>query len=256
MGVISSIYTAGDSTLATSYDVEVYEVADITKALFGKFPTLYNWQQEQLRWNAASDGQIRTYLGDIRRTYGDKAKQARQAVNLDVQGSSSLIGTFGFNNIIDKAKGKFRLDPAAMIHDAVVAYTYADNIELLYDHYHEHFLEFVEEKTTFYLPFDIELACNYFDKIVLSRGSLPRHYNVSGTHRSIHDVLERCYRAGKRFIFHVKDSEGNPVDFNLESVAKLINAGHSLHYQYYKARGQYSYDRDFSGGSYDIEFID
>lgn len=91
LGVISSIYTASDPTLARSYGVEVFEVREITNAIFSKFKTLYGWQQDQLIWNKKNRGFIRTYMGDIVKTYDNANKQNRQAVNACVQGASSLI---------------------------------------------------------------------------------------------------------------------------------------------------------------------
>lgn len=76
-GVISSIYTAGDYTLATGYDIQVHEVREVNKAIFDKFQRLYEWQQEQISWNKANRTRIRTYLGDIRTTWEDNAKQTR-----------------------------------------------------------------------------------------------------------------------------------------------------------------------------------
>jgi DNA polymerase I-like protein with 3'-5' exonuclease and polymerase domains len=157
-GVISSIYTAGDVTLATGYDVPVHEVREINKAIFDKFQVLYQWQQNQISWNKQNRNRIRTYLGDIRTTYEDAARQTRQAVNLDVQGTCSLIATTSFNNLLTTANAKrMYLAPAVIVHDAIIAYAKAYDIEKIYDHYTENFLKFAGNNYGFWFPFDIDI---------------------------------------------------------------------------------------------------
>lgn len=139
--------------------------------------------------------------------------------------------------------------------DALIAYAKAKDIEKLYDHYHKHFLEFLEERTGFYLPFDLELACNYYEKTILSKGAEPRQYNLSGCNRAVYDILDRCLRSGKKVKFLSKQGDTDiPVD--MEFIKSKIDSGYSMHAQYFKGRGQVSYDKDFSYGAYNIEFVD
>lgn len=153
IGVISTIYTASDPTLAKSFGVEVYEVREIKNAIFKKFTRLYEWQQEQVEYNKSHRGFIKTFLGDIRKTYDKSAKQTRQAVNMDVQGSCSLVATAGFRNIITEArKKKMYLAPAVIVHDAIVAYSKAKDIEELYDHYQASFYDYLDTNYGFRFP--------------------------------------------------------------------------------------------------------
>ena len=80
LGVISTIYTAGDDTLAEAFDCQVHEVRYIKEAIFKQFQQLYEWQQSQIIWNKANRGRIKTFLGDIRKTYEEYAKQTRQSI--------------------------------------------------------------------------------------------------------------------------------------------------------------------------------
>lgn len=117
IGVISTIYTASDPTLAKSFGVEVYEVREIKNAIFNQFKRLYEWQQEQIVWNKSNRGYIRTFMGDIVRTYEKAAKQSRQSINFAVQGACSVLATSGFANIITQArKRKINLAPAVIVH--------------------------------------------------------------------------------------------------------------------------------------------
>jgi DNA polymerase I-like protein with 3'-5' exonuclease and polymerase domains len=117
LGVISTIYTAGDGTLAEAFDCQMHEVREIKNAIFKQFQELYNWQQNQIAWNKANRGYIKTFLGDIRKTYEEYSKQTRQSINADVQGTCSLVATAGFNNIISSAlKKKMFLNPAVIVH--------------------------------------------------------------------------------------------------------------------------------------------
>lgn len=252
MGVISTIYTAGDDTLATSFEVEVHEVREIKNAIFKQFRTLYEWQQNQIAWNKANRGLIKTFLGDIRKTYEEYSKQTRQAINADVQGTCSLIATAGFNNIITSAlKKRLPLAPAVIVHDALIAYAKAWDVELLYDHYQENFYKYLDDNYQFRFPFDLELATTYYDKIVLAKDKegRPRHYNVTGTNFSVYTVLSRCIKYGKKIEF--LDPE-----MSIEKVQQSIDNNYNVVEQYVKTNGSGAYDRDFSYGSYDIKFVD
>lgn len=249
---ISTIYTAGDDTLAEAFDCQVHEVKFIKQAIFNQFQTLYDWQQSQIAWNKQNRGRIKTFLGDIRKTVEEASKQTRQSINADVQGTCSLIATAGFNNIITTAsKKRMFLNPAVLVHDALVAYAQAQDIELLYEHYQENFYRYLDEKYQFRFPFDLEIATTYYDKIVLSKDKegRPRHYNVSGTNKSVFQVLDRCIKAGKKIEFL------NP-DHSIELVFESMDNKHDVIRQYVLANGTGSYDRDFSYGSYDIRFVD
>lgn len=250
IGVISTIYNATDPTLAKSFGVEVFEVREIKNAIFNQFRRLYEWQQEQIIWNKKNRGKIRTFMGDIIKTYDKSAKQSRQAINACVQGACSLIATAGFGNIITKArKKKMYLAPAVIVHDAIVAYSKAKDIEKLYDHYQENFYEFLDENYGFRFPFDLEIACNYFEKTVLEKGDKPRHFNISGTNRAVYDVLSRSIKYGKKIEF-LKE------EVSLDSIKSSIDHNYDLIDQYVKSGGKASFKRDFSYGNYDFKFVD
>jgi hypothetical protein len=250
VGVISTIYTASDKTLSRSYGVEVFEVGEIKEAIFKKFKRLYEWQTEQVKFNKSSRGNIKTFLGDIRKTYDRPAKQSRQAVNMDVQGTCSLVATAGFGNIITAArKKKMYLAPAVIVHDAIVAYAMAKDIEKLYDHYQEAFYDFLDKNYGFRFPFDLEVAANYFEKTVLEKGKNPREFSISGTNRAIFQVLSRSVKHGKKIEF-------NDLNVNLESINKSIDDNYSELDQYLMTKGNPSFNRDFSKAKYFFKFTD
>lgn len=250
IGVISTIYTATDPTLANSFGVQTYEVREIKNAIFSKFTTLYDWQQKQVEYNKANQGFIKTYLGDRRKTYDPPKKQGRQAVNMDVQGTCSLVATAGFDNIISSARHKKQvLTPAVIVHDAVVAYAKAKDLEQLYDHYQESFYDFLDENYKFRFPFDLEVATNYFEKTILKKGSSPREFSISGSNRAIYEVLSRAVKYGKQIEFI-------GTGITLETVKQLIDDNYSIMDQYVKTEGKPSFNRDFSKGFYSFKFID
>lgn len=255
-GVIATIYTASDRTLARQYDVEEWEVRLIKAAIFDKFKRLYDWQQEQINYNKKNRGYIRTYLGDIRKTYDSSTKQNRQAVNADVQGTCSLIATSGFKNIITEARKKrIPLVPAIAVHDAIIAYSKVKDIEILYDHYQESFYNYLDSNYGFRFPFDLEVATNYFDKIVLERSgenSSERRYTVSGTHKSLYSVLSRAEKYGKKIEFIENKNEV----CSTSDLKELMSEKLSVIRQYLKSKGVVCFDKDFSYGKYDIKFVD
>lgn len=171
--------------------------------------------------------------------------------NLDVQGTCSLIATTGFNNLLKTATAKkMYLAPAIIVHDAIIAYSKAKDIELIYNHYTENFLNYLGNNYGFWFPFDIEIACNYYNKVLLSKGKESlRHYSVSGTNISVFEVLSRCVSNGKIIKF---------LDENvtLESIKSSIDNKDHLYRQFQRGGGAVSFDRDFSYGSYNIEFVD
>jgi len=248
-GVISSIYGAGDWTLSTFYEVPVHEVKHITASLFGQFKQLKKWQGEQLDYAKRNDGRIRTWLGDVRKL-ADSSRVKFQAVNLEVQGTSSVIGGIGFGNLFVEAnKKKMLLTPAISVHDAIISYSNACDIELLYDHYQEHFYEFLAKNYHMKLPFDLEIACNYWDKIVMEKGSDVRHYTMEGTHKSIFTVLERAYENGKRFEFIDKT-------ITMDIVKSKIDSGYNPIEGAARNGGNPIFEKDFSYGKYEVKFID
>lgn len=249
-GVISTIYTAGDATLSEAYECKLHEVREIKNAIFTKFKRLYEWQQEQLNWNKLNRGFIKTFIGDIRKSYAQDHKQDKQAINSDVQGTCSLIATAGFKNIITSGlRKKMRILPAIIVHDAIIAYAMAKDIELLYDHYQDSFYQYLSDNYGFKFPFDLEIACSYFEKTTLSKGNGEREFNISGTNRAIRDVLTRVYNHGKRFEFLDED-------ISLDVINSRVNDKFNVIEQYVKSGGQGSFERDFSYGSYGIRFID
>lgn len=248
-GVISSIYGAGDWTLSTFYEVPPHEVKHITNALFSQFKQLKKWQEAQLEFVKLNNGQIRTWLGD-RRVLVDASRAKFQAVNLEVQGTSSVIGATGFGNLFVAAnERKMYLTPAISVHDAIIAYAKAKDIELLYDHYQEHFYNFLAKNYRMKLPFDLEIACNYFDKIVMEKGKNPREYNVSGSNKSVYTVLQRAINNGKEIEF--LDPE-----INMDVVKSRIDSNYNPIEGAAKNGGNPTFEKDFSYGNYDIRFID
>lgn len=116
VGVIATIYNAGDYTLANSYGIPVHEVPAVTGSLFSQFTRLKEWQTEQLDYAKANDGRIRTWLGDVRKL-ADASRVKFQAVNLDIQGSCSILGGLAFGNLFVEAnKKKMLLAPAISVH--------------------------------------------------------------------------------------------------------------------------------------------
>jgi hypothetical protein len=250
IGVISTIYTATDPTLAKSFGVETFEVKYIKDAIFKKFQRLYDWQQEQILWNKKNNGFIKSFFGDIRKTYDKPKKQARQSINYDVQGSCSLVATSGFNNIITSArKAKMYLAPAVIVHDAIVAYSMAKDLEVLYDHYQKNFYDYLDENYGFRFPFDLEIAVNYFEKTVMEKGDNPREFTIEGTNRAVRDVLSRAIKYGKRVEF------ADPK-VSIESISESIDDGYGVLDQYLKSGGMASFNRDFSYGKYKFKFVD
>lgn len=141
------------------------------------------------------------------------------------------------------------LAPAIIVHDAIIAYSKAKDIEALYDHYQESFYEFLDKRYGFRLPFDLEVACSYFEKTIMEKGSEPRHFSISGTNRAVYDVLTKAIKYGKKVEFL---DEG--VDLN--TIKSKIDDGHDIISQYVKSGGNASFNRDFSYGSYNFKFVD
>jgi hypothetical protein len=168
---------------------------------------------------------------------------------MDVQGTCSLVATAGFRNIITEARKKrMYLAPAVIVHDAIVAYSKAKDIEELYDHYQKSFYDYLDENYGFRFPFDLEIATNYFEKTVMEKGESPREFKIEGTNRAIYDVLTRSIKYGKKIQFMNGET--------LESIKNLIDDNHSVLDQYVKTNGQASFNRDFSYGKYLFKFID
>lgn len=133
--------------------------------------------------------------------------------------------------------------------DAIISYANAKDIELMYDHYQEHFYEFLAKNYRMKLPFDLEVACDYWNKIVMEKRELPRHYNMSGPNKAVFQVLERAYNNGKRFEF---------VDetITMEIVKSRIDSNYNPVEGISKNMGNIIYEKDFSYGSYDVRFVD
>lgn len=135
------------------------------------------------------------------------------------------------------------------MEDAIIAYALSKDIELIYSHYTTNFLDYLKNNYGFNFPYEIEIACNYYNKVTLSRGKEPRQYTLSGTNISNFEVIERCLENGKKIKFL-------DPDVTLESIHASINNNNHLYRQFQMGGGAVSFDRDFSYGSYNIEFID
>jgi len=169
---------------------------------------------------------------------------------MDVQGTCSLVATAAFDNIISSARHKKQvLTPAVIVHDAVVAYAKAKDLEKLYDHYQESFYEFLDMNYKFRFPFDLEVATNYFEKTILKKGSSPREFSIAGSNRAIYDVLSRSVKYGKKIEFI-------DTSITLETVKQSIDDNYSIMDQYIKTEGKPSFNRDFSKGFYSFKFTD
>lgn len=83
----------------------------------------------------------------------------------------------------------------------------------------------------------------------MEKGNLPRHYNMSGTNKSIFTVLERAYNNGKRFEFI-------DPEITMEIVKSRIDSGYNPIEGASKNGGNPTFEKDFSYGSYDVRFID
>ena len=143
------------------------------------------------------------------------------------------------------------LTPAVIVHDALIAYAKAKDIEFLYDHYQDAFYKYLDTNYGFRFPFDLEIAINYYDKATLGKDKegRPRHYTLTGTNKAVYQVLERVYSQGKRFEFI---DEGVDLDY----IKSKIDNNYDPLTQYVKSGGEGSFKKDFSSGSYSIKFID
>ena len=83
----------------------------------------------------------------------------------------------------------------------------------------------------------------------MEKRDLPRHFNIEGTNRAVFDVLSRSIKYGKKIKF---------VDPNvsLDTIQESIDDGYNEISQYIKTGGKASFNRDFSYGSYEFQFID
>lgn len=143
------------------------------------------------------------------------------------------------------------LTPAVIVHDALIAYAKAKDIELLYDHYQESFYKYLDVNYGFRFPFDLEIAINYYDKATLGKDKAgrPRHFTLSGTNTAIVQIIERVESQGKKVAYI---DEG----IDLYVIKSRIDKGYDPITQYVKNKGEGSFDKDYSSGSYTIKFID
>jgi hypothetical protein len=72
---------------------------------------------------------------------------------------------------------------------------------------------------------------------------------LTGTNKSVFQILDRCQRNGKKFKFL-------KPDITLEGIYAARDNKDHLYRQFNRGGGAVSFDRDFSYGSYEFEFVD
>jgi hypothetical protein len=164
------LYGLGSKSLAESLNCTEAEALNIIESVFTTFPKLKEYIETQQKYPFDNDGRVNTFFGDImyspdykylyhsdgRLDRGTKARVERHAVNLPIQGGTSVAMTASFYNVMRQAKKEgFCIRSIITVHDSCTSYIPVEKLWEILGFCKHHFTDWCYDKIGIKLVFDM-----------------------------------------------------------------------------------------------------
>ena len=210
------LYGLGSKSLAESLNCTEAEALNIIESVFTTFPKLKEYIENQKKYPFDNEGRVNTFFGDImyspdykylyhsdgRLDRGTKARVERHAVNLPIQGGTSVAMTASFYNVMRQAKKEgFIIKSIITVHDSCTSYIPVEKLWEILGFCKYHFTDWCYDKIGIKLVFDMLVGTTYQDACDM-RQIDDNAISLSGNAHSILRILDKLDEVPEKVRYH------------------------------------------------------
>ena len=210
------LYGLGSKSLAESLNCSEAEALNIIESVFTTFPKLKEYIETQQKYPFNNDGRVNTFFGDImyspdykylyhsdgRIDRATKSRVERHAVNLPIQGGTSVAMTGSFYNVMRQAKKEgFCIRSIITVHDSCTSYIPVEKLWEILGFCKHHFTDWCYDKIGIKLVFDMLVGTTYQDACDMKQID-DRTISFSGNAHSILRILDKLDEVPEKVRYH------------------------------------------------------
>lgn len=210
------LYGLGAKSLAERLNCSEAEALNIIDSVFTTFPKLKEYIETQQKYPFNNDGRVNTFFGDImyspdykflrhsdgRIDKGVKARVERHAVNLPIQGGTSVAMTGSFYNVMRQAKkAGFCIKSIITVHDSCTSYIPVEKLWEILGFCKHNFTDWCYEKIGIKLVFDMLVGTTYQDACDMKQID-ENTITLSGNAHSILKILDKLDEVPEKVRYH------------------------------------------------------
>lgn len=210
------LYGLGAKSLAERLNCSEAEALNIIDSVFKTFPKLKEYIENQQKYPFNNNGQVNTFFGDImyspdykylyhsdgRLDRAVKARVERHAVNLPIQGGTSVAMTASFYNVMRQAKKEgFTIKSIITVHDSCTSYIPVEKLWSILDFCKRNFTDWCYDKIGIKLVFDMLVGTTYQDACDMKQID-ENTISFSGNAHSILKIMDKLDEVPEKVRYH------------------------------------------------------